>query len=274
MKNILFLITTVIAVLAVGCSRQSNPVAYRAPINNTSVVTMSISFPNPPVLKKELAQPTYAAAYVKVRNIGAPVDSFTDSIRLTSGQTSVSKSYNVVINTAYNFMVSVYSDSSGLPLNYGEIGGTVPDSASFTVALTCDAQAEKLNLVIPLPTAVKAVACSAQVMWTQYDCYPAEPVFGKSISRFTPGSVDTALVTGLIQLIDAPAITSFTISTTIWCSDGSYYTGQGNIDLSPSTNSSLTITLTKYGGVGTGSLAKLVITVNSVGVLTATVVFP
>jgi hypothetical protein len=274
MKNILYLITTVIAVLAVGCSRQSNPVAYQAPVSNTSVVTIDIAFPNPPILKKELAQPTYAATYIKVRNVGAAVDSFTDSIRLTSGQTSVTKSYSVVRNTAYNFMVSVYSDGSGLNLNYGETGGIVPDSATFSVAITCEAQAEKLDLQIPFPSTVKAVACSAQVMWAQLYPSQAEPVNGSSKSSFTPGSVDTAFVTGLIQLINAPAITSFTIYTTIWCSDGSYYTGQGNIDLSPSTNSSLSITLTKYGGTGSGSLAKLVITVSSTGVLTATVVFP
>jgi hypothetical protein len=67
-------------------------------------------------------------------------------------------------------------------------------------------------------------------------------------------------------------LTTYTIEVLIYCTDGGYYKGSGNIDLAASTDASLSIPLVKYGG--TSSLAKMTITLDPFGNLNVTVQFP
>jgi hypothetical protein len=282
MKKIVFLVFAALAaMLSVGCSRSSsfNPVAVN-PTEGTATVNMIINIPSNPVLAKSLASPVpdYSASTIVVMNNGIVID----SSEITPGQTTINKSFTVTRKTAYVFAVCFYSKDGGIPvdptdqivrmLSVGQVSGTVPDSASFTVAINCISQAEIVKLLVNLKnTPAFGMADSAELTWTQINTsyYPV-----KGHSKVVISPTDTAITHyGLIDLINTPAVTSFNIKEEIFLKDGSKYSGNGNIDLAPSVNTTITINLYKIGGPGSGSMAKLIITSNATGQLTAYVVF-
>jgi hypothetical protein len=285
MKKIVFLVfATLAAMLSVSCSRSSsfNPVVVNLtePGDGTSTVNMIINVPANPVLAKSMAGsvPDYSPSVIIIRNNGVTID----SSEIIAGQTTINKSFSVTRKTGYVFSVSFWSKDGGIPvdptdpvvrlLSSGQVAGTVPDSASFTVAINCISQAEIIKLLISLKnTPAFGIADSAKLTWTQINT-AYYPIKGQSKVVILPTDTTVAHY-GLICLANTPSVTSFNVKEEIYLSDGSKYSGNGNIDLSPSVNSTITINLYKIGGPGSGSLAKLVITSDATGQLTAYVVF-
>jgi hypothetical protein len=268
-KIIVVLMAALVSLVSVGCSTDSFNPASSTPISGEATAKVTVTMNEIGSLGKVAANtaPVMVVFYASMpsRPVGSP-DPVPDTI-LVSGSNVTAYIPGFQRGQTYNLSATAYN-SDGVWLNEGTLLNVlVGDVDTFSVDMTLKAGQENIKVRVPIKgTPVEAKACSMAVKWSS-EHLSTPPVV--KVVRFSPGTMDTVLVDELMAL--AGNYTNYVVEVTIYLNDGSYYKGSGAITLYPSTNASLTIPLTKYGGAS--SLAKMVITISALGRLDVSVSF-
>ncbi len=273
MKAVLFiLLAALMALVSIGCS--NSPVSV-SPVSGEAVAKVTINLEKIGVLGKVAASnktPTMILVNGRVMNQFG--EWIPDTI-LISG-TSPVVGYINGFERGETYQLSARAmNSDGLQLNACvPISYTVPNSDTFAVSMTLHAGVEQFLANVPISgTVVASKACSVMVI-TQNT-----PVSGEwghpdtSITKFSPGTVDTVKVDKLLGISPSSATkeTPYTVAVVIFLNDGTYYKGSSVVALKPSLNISTTIELTRYGAAS--SLAKMTISIGAIGTFLVDVEF-
>jgi hypothetical protein len=272
---IVVLIAALVSLVSIGCSTDSiNPISTTPVVGEaTALVTVNLA-PLGSLGKRSAYSPTPTKIVVGVNpSIKAVpgVDSFTIS---GTGPQLISLP-GFERGKSYTLWVSARNDDYPYELNIGSASVLVPDSPEFQVAMTLGAVASNIKANVAIAgTPVATIANGVSVVWKSLDLGTAAEYKDSSDTSFAPGTIDTFRVQSVMPLHSSPSdgLTTYTIEVAIYCSDGGYYKGSGNIDIAASLSQSVTIPLVKYGG--SSSLAKMTITLDPLGNLNVSVQFP
>jgi hypothetical protein len=184
---------------------------------------------------------------------------FIDSVAITQNPMS----FSVLLKRGEDYEASIYAKNGNIVLNDGDVSFVVPNTDSFSVPVTIPA----CSFVFELAVAFKGslVEETAQAVKVEHASGPQWVNYLLDSVGFQPGTLDTVVISKILGTGDA---IKFTV--TIPLVDGGYYLGSVTTPtIMPSQNYDLVIPLVKYDP--NGSLAKMTITLNAIGKMSARV---
>jgi hypothetical protein len=253
MKAIIFSLVSAILLSVVGCSNVA-PVSVSTDELSTAVITVDMS--------SVLAKKAYSSTQKKlvVATTPARPSGQLDTFDIAGGSKSFSLSG---FTRDANYLIEFFTIGDSFPsmITYADTSIRIPDSSSFSLAIKLVTMVKDIKGdVVISGTPAASIANRICVIWKSTNLGGGAPYIDSLDTAFTPGTLSSFHVSSVLPIRpqNINGLTTYEVTVYVYCTDGGFYKGVSNIDLSMSSDQPLNVSLTKYGGIS--SLAKITVT--------------